>query len=105
MPNKGSYAQLKRACRYLIGLPRFVYVYKRQEQPAAIDVVTDTDFAWCKTTRRSTSSSTVHGISKGRQHALELNSPYADLGLVVEITVHSNATAAIGTARRRGLRK
>ena len=131
VPNRDSYVKLKRVCRYLIGLPRLVYIYNWQETPAAIDVYTDTDFAGCKTTRRSTSGGTVlfgshcirhwsttqstislssgeaelHGISKGMQHALGLQSLYKDLGLRVELRVHSDATAAIGIARRRGLGK
>ena len=39
------------------------------------------------------------------QHALGLQSFYKDLGLKVEPRVHSDATAAIGVARRRGLGK
>ena len=95
------------------------------------DVCTDTDFAGCKTTRRSMSGGTVmfgthcvrhwattqttlslssgeaelHGIGKGISHALGLKSLYADLGKRVDLRIHSDATTAIGTARRRGLGK
>ena len=47
VPNRDSYAKLKRVCRYLIGLPRLVYIYNWQEEPAAINVYTDTDVAGC----------------------------------------------------------
>ena len=53
----------------------------------------------------SSGEAELHGISNRMQHALGLKSLCADLGLVVELKVHSNATAAIGIARRRGLGK
>ena len=131
VPTRDSYAKLKRVVRYLLHLPRLVYVYDWQELPTNIDMYTDTDFAGCKSTRRSTSGgialvgghcvrhysttqSTIslssgeaelHGIGKGIQHAMGLRSMYADLGYKMTITVHSDATAAIGIARRRGLGK
>jgi len=131
VPNKDSYGKLKRVVRFLIGLPRLVYCYDWQETPSAIDVYTDTDFAGCKTTRRSTSGGTVmfgnhcvrhwattqttlslssgeaelHGIGKGIAQAMGLRSLYADLGVKIDLRVHSDATAAIGIARRRGLGK
>ena len=59
IPNNDSYAKLKRVVRYLIGLPMLVYVCDWQDMPTGLDVYTDTDFAGCKTTRRSTSGGTV----------------------------------------------
>ena len=38
-------------------------------------------------------------------HAMGLRSMYRDLGYEVKLRVHSDATAAIGIARRRGLGK
>ena len=131
IPNKDSYQKLKRVCRYLIGLPRLVYVYGWQSLPDAIDIFTDTDFAGDKISRRSTSGGTVmfgahnirhwattqttlslssgeaelHGIGKGIQHALGLRSLFKDMGMDIKLRVHSDATAAIGIARRRGLGK
>ena len=131
VPTGDSYAKLKRVCRYLIGLPRLVYLYDWQDNPQTVDVYTDTDFAGCRTTRRSTSGGVImlgthcirhwsttqstvslssgeaelHGISKGVQHGLGIKSLFKDLGMNMGITVHSDATAAIGIARRRGLGK
>ena len=59
IPNRDSYAKLKRVVRYLIGVPRLVYVYDWQAMPEGLDVYTDTDIAGRKTTRRSTSGCTV----------------------------------------------
>ena len=53
----------------------------------------------------SSGEAELHGIGKGIQHAMGLRSMYADLGYKMTITVHSDATAAIGSARRRGLGK
>ena len=45
---------MKRLCRYLVGLPRLVYVYKFQTAEK-VEVYTDTDWAGCPRTRESTS--------------------------------------------------
>ena len=53
----------------------------------------------------SSGEAELHGISKGVQHGLGIKSLFKDLGMNMGITVHSDATAAIGIARRRGLGK
>ena len=96
-----------------------------------IEVYSDTDFAGCKESRRSTSGgvmtigghcikhwsktqSTVslssgeaelHGIGSAISQGLGLQAICRDLGFEYEVRVHSDATAAIGIARRRGLGK
>jgi hypothetical protein len=131
IPNKSSFQKLKRLARYLAGLPRLVYVYKWQALPDTLDVFVDTDFAGCQATRRSTSGGTamlggclikhwsktqstislssgeaeLHGIAYGAAQALGLQSLLKDLGWTVKIRVHSDATAAIGICRRKGLGK
>ena len=47
----------------------------------------------------------MHGIGKGISPALGLKSLYGDLGKRVDLRIHSDATAAIGMARRCGLGK
>jgi hypothetical protein len=115
IPNKDSYQKLKRVCRYLIGLPRLVYVYPWQALPDAIDVYTDSDFAGDKISRRGASGGTVmfgthnirhwaetqttlslssgeaelHGIGKSIQHALGLRSLFKDMGTNIQLRVHS----------------
>ena len=95
------------------------------------DIFVDTDFAGCGQTRRSTSGGAVmngdhcikhwsvtqstlslssgeselHGISKGIATALGLKSLAKDLGFNITLRIHSDACAAIGIARRRGLGK
>ena len=92
-----------------------------------IDVYRDADFAECKDTRRSTSGgvamigshcvkpltktqttvslssgeSELHGICHGAAQGPGLQSIARDLGFHYKLRVHSDATAAIGIARRR----
>ena len=121
---------MKRLARYLAAHPRLVYLFPFQKvKPGGIDVFVDTDFAGCKATRRSTSGglamfgahcvkhwsktqSTVclssgeaelRGIGEGLAQALGLQSIARDLGMQWSIYLHSDATAAIGIARRRGM--
>ena len=94
-------------------------------------MVTDTDLAGCKETRRSTSGGVIilgghtvqhwsrtqptialssgeaelGGIEAGIAEALGFQSLARDLGWTYEIRVHSDSSAAIGIARRRGLGK
>ena len=126
-----TFKKLKRLVRYLCGMPRLVHVYKWQDSPSAVDIYVDTDFAGCKETRRSTSGGAVmvggclvkhwskkqttislssgeselHGIAQGMAQSLGIQSLMADMGWRLPIVVHSDATAAIGIARRKGLGK
>ncbi len=51
-PSMHSWKGLKRLCRFLNGLPRLIYVYRRQTVDC-IDIYTDTDWAGCPKTRPS----------------------------------------------------
>ena len=131
VPNVGSFRKLKRLVRYLCGMPRLVYRYDFQDRPKSLKVYVDTDFAGCKETRRSTSGGTamlgsscvkhwlktqttislssgeaeLHGICYGASQALGLQSLLRDMGWDLPIEIFSDATAAIGIARRKGLGK
>ena len=131
VPNRNSFMKLKRVVRYLSGLPRMVYRYDFQDTPSHFDVYTDSDFAGCKVSRRSTSGGVVmygghclkhwattqstlslssgeselHGIARGIQNGLGFQSMCADMALAKPLRIHSDATAAIGVARRKGLGK
>lgn len=62
VPSQVSFLKLKRVVRYLIGLPRLIYRYEWQKRPTHLDIYTDSDFAGCKTSRRSTSGGVImHG--------------------------------------------
>ena len=114
----------------MLGRQRLVYTYPWQEADG-IEVYSDTDWSGCARTRRSTSGgctlvngylvkhwsktqSTVclssgeaelGGICAGVAQAIGLQSVCADLGFHYKIRVWSDATAAIGIARRRGMGK
>ena len=132
-PNQTSFLKLKRTARYLKSHGRLVYNFPWGENSIPdedyIDIFVDTDFAGCAQTRRSTSGgvilyhghcvkhwsttqttlslssgeSELHGISKGVSLGLGMQSLILDLGFKVKVRVHSDACAAIGIARRRGL--
>ena len=132
-PTKTGVEQLKRLIRYLAGAKRLVWKFGFQDgpQPNAMTVYVDTDFAGCHVTRRSTSGgaacrgqhlikhwsttqSTVAlssaeaeltGISKGAAQGLGLQSIAIDLGIKMSLKIMSDASAAIGISRRRGLGK
>jgi len=134
IPNRNSQAKLKRVCRYLAGKPRLIHQYNwgdGSDAEQTLEVFVDTDFAGCKETRRSTSGGVcllngsnirqwsktqttialssgeaeLHGINAGITQALGLQSIARDLGFTYNIRVHSDATAALGMCRRRGLGK
>ena len=99
--------------------------------PESVDVFTDSDWAGCRSTCRSTSggitrfgahtlktwSSTqatvalssaeaeLYALTKGAAQALGFITLMADMGVKVKATVHTDASAAIGIARRAGLGK
>ena len=121
----------KRIARYLLGAPRFEQKFVWQDEPAKADAYTDSGWAGCRSTCRSTSggalklgkhclktwSSTqatvalpsaeaeLYALTKGASQVLGLMSLLQDFGVVVSATVHTDASAAIGIVRRAGLGK
>ncbi len=129
-PTKLSWGALKRLGRYLAGLPRLVYVY-REQRVEWLDCYTDTDWAGCPRTRKSTNggclllgshtikhwSSTQAGISlssgeaefngvvRGAGQALGYQGLLKDLGVDLPIRLWTDSSAAIGICSRQGLGK
>jgi len=130
-PTRTGFEQLKRLVRYLVGAPRLVWHFDFQAPTDELCTYVDTDFGGCHTTRRSTSGGAamrgshllkhwsttqttvalssaeaeLTGICRGAAQSLGLQSLARDLGLEFEIKLFTDATAAIGIARRRGLGK
>ena len=131
-PNDQSLNKLKRLGRYYVGRLRLIFKFDFAASPAThIEVYCDTDFAGCTTTRRSTSGgcalingclvkhwsktqSTIalssgeaelSGIGSGMAQAIGLESLARDMNWTLKPRVHSDATAAIGISKRRGLGK
>ena len=62
IPTVHSWDRLVRLCKYLYGVPRLVHSYPFQSPPKHLTCYVDTDFAGCKSTRRSTSVGVImHG--------------------------------------------
>lgn len=121
---------LKRLARYLVGKPRLVWQY-RWQNTEYFDVYSDTDWAGCPTSRRSTSggcvmlgshlikcwSSTqpgvalssgeaeVVGVTRAAAIALGFRSLLADFGIRFSARVWTDSFAAIGICKRQGLGK
>ena len=133
-PNRRDYDKLRRLGRYLLGAPRMVWTFAFQDHESELDTMkmyTDTDFAGCPTTRRSTSGGVtmrgrhciraysktqttvclssaeaeLGGIVTAASQGLGLQSMAGDLGLTWKLDLLADASAAIGICRRRGLGK
>jgi len=129
-PTEAAWQALKRLCRYLVGLPRMIFHYRWQTVDH-VDVYTDTDWAGCPRTRKSTSggcailgahpiktwSSTqssvalssgeaeFNGVVRGAGVGLGYQSLLQDLGIHVGLRVWTDSSAAIGICSRQGLGK
>ena len=130
-PQRSDWAILKRIGRYLVGCPRYIQKLPWQSVPVRLDTFTDSDWAGCKATCRSTSGGVVrlgehclktwsstqatvalssaeaelYALTKGAAQALGMLSLLADFGVTLDATVHTDASAAIGILRRKGLGK
>ena len=130
-PTKSGVEALKRAVRFLVGLPRLVWQFPFQQKSNVLKVYVDTDFGGCQHTRRSTSGgiamlgshpikhwsltqttialssgeAELGGICRGASIGLGLQALAADLHIHLNLEILTDATAAIGICRRRGLGK
>ncbi len=129
-PTTQSWKAMKRICRFLNGAPRLVYMYPRQ-RVSCIDVYTDTDWAACPKTRKSTSGGCVllgrhavkhwsstqasialssaeaefGGVVRGAGQGLGYQALLKDLGVSVPLRVWTDSSAAVGICQRQGLGK
>ena len=129
-PTELGLQDLKRMARYLVGRPRLIWEYRWQEAHN-FDVYSDTDWAGCPRTRKSTSggcvligshlikawSSTqpgialssgeaeVVGVTKASAIALGFKSLPKDFGQDMKGRVWTDSSAAIGICKRQGLGK
>ena len=127
-PTTGDLKALRRVAQYLADSSRVVYEFAWQAE-AGLRVYTDTDFAGCQITRRSTSGgcamrgdhllkhwSTTQkavtlssseaglgGIVKGAAEALGLRSLANDLGINLDLEIHADSSAALGICKRSGI--
>ena len=129
-PTEWSWQQLKRAVRYLHGCDRLVQQFFQQDMPERLPVYTDSDFAGCQRTRRSTSctqfflgshlvkctskTQAIVSLSSGEAEfyaavsraaaGLGVRSLLFDLGqtLAKPIMLRVDSTACLGMAGRKG---
>ena len=123
---------MKRLARYLLQVPDPIIRYDSDIRSLkSIFVYVDSDWAGCKTTRKSTSGGAVtwgggllkswsrsqgsqalssgeaefYAAIKGACEGLGMKSLLADLGFEVEVEIIGDSTAAKGTASRAGIGK
>ena len=130
-PRQCDLPALKRIGRYLKGAPRYIQMFAWQALPEVVDTFTDSDWAGCKITCRSTSGGVMmwgahclkswastqatvalssaeaelYALTKGASQALGMMTLLEDFGLKTRATLHTDASAAIGIVRRAGLGK
>ena len=129
-PTDVSLQAAKRLVRYLRGRRRMVYMYPWQEA-TGVDVYSDTDWAGCPKTRKSTSGGFVflgrhlikswsstqgsvtlssaeaeyYGVVKAAGVGLGYVSLLADMGITLPLQVWTDSSATIGICSRQGLGK
>ena len=130
-PTRGGWTRLKRLCRYLCGKPRLQQRYQWQDGKRVLKAYSDSDWAGCKSTRKSTTGGCLmtgtHAIKtwsktqslialssgeaelyatlKVSAEPLGLSSMLRDMGYVMSGEVCSDASAALGVINRTGLGK
>ena len=121
---------LKRMARYLRARPRLVWEYPYQ-QADRLEVYTDTDYAGCVRTRKSTSGGCLmmgshvlkcwsttqavvalssgeaefYGVVKGSAVGLGQRALLRDIGIDIPLRVWTDSSAAIGICGRQGIGK
>ena len=130
-PRKSDHDKLLRIAKYLKGKPRYVVVFRPQRDVDMINAFSDSDFAGDQITRKSTSGGTVcvgnhmvkswstsqsvialstgeaelYALNKCGAQALGLQSLLQDLGINLDVRLHTNATTGKAIVTRRGLGK
>ena len=111
--------------------PRVVWEFNWQDMPNVLDIFSDSNWAGCRRTRKSTSGGAavwgshtlktwsktqalvakssgeaeLYGIVRGACEGLGLSTLFKDLGCDVKVRVHIDASAAKGMVERRELSK
>ena len=125
-PREFDFVPLKRAARYLVGMPKAALRFRRQKHVDKITVFVDSDFAGGPVSRKCTtglvaqmgnhtvkSGSTLQSLTalsvgeaefymvvKGGQVGLSLRSTYQDLGIPMKIEIQSGSSTANSSTDR-----
>ena len=129
-PTELAFAALKRLGRYLVGRPRMVFRYVFQSA-SAVECYSDTDWAGCPKTRKSTSGGVIllgenilkaysstqltvslssgeaefYGVVRASGAVLGQQSLFTYLGVPLDVRVWTDSSAALGICLRQGLGK
>ena len=130
-PTSADWGKLVRLGRYLKGRPVARMWYRFQDQPEAVETYSDTDWAGCRRTRRSTTGgycaygrhilkmwcktqavvalssaeAELYGIVRASAETLGVMSLFADFGQSVRGCVLGDASAALAIVQRQGIGK
>ena len=130
-PRIKDHEALKRVGRYLLHRPRVTFLYEWQSPPKELTIFTDTDWAGCRTTRKSTSGGIIlngrhyikswsrqqnlvslssaeaelYGLVKASSEGLGCKAMAGDYGATCSVKVYADASAALGIVHRKGLGK
>ena len=130
-PKEEDWEKLKRLGRYLVDKSRVRMLYEYQSKIDNIEIYTDTDYAGCLKTRKSTSGGVVmfgkhviktwsltqgvislssgeaeyYGLVKGASQGMGFKSMFKEAGINIGIIIKTDASAAKGIATRRGMGK
>ena len=131
VPRQGDWEPMKRFARYLLLRPRATLFYGWQSMPTEITAYSDTDWAGCKSTRRSTSGGVIlhgshvlrswskmqnlvamssaeaelYGTVRASCELLGVRSLARDYGRWLDGRLYADASAALGIIHRQGLGK
>ena len=128
-PTLGDWVRLKRILRYLKGQPRVVWQYRWQEATNQLKVFTDSDWAGCRRSRKSTSGgmafigehmvlhwsrtqavialssgeAEMYSALKGAAEGLFLKNAMEEVGEPVDLTLLGDSSACQGMLDREGV--
>jgi len=130
-PRQSSMRKLRKIGRYLIGKPRLVSKFAWQEWPSLVSAFTDSDWAGCARTAKSTSGGCIcigehvlktyckqqrvvalssaeaelYAMVAASAEALAMTAYGRDLGLELQCELYCDSSAALGIAQRAGIGK
>ena len=130
-PRESHMTKIKKLGRYLKGKPRLICKFRWQDEPDTLTTFTDSDWAGCKSTAKSTSGGIIclgehtiktyskqqkivalssaeaelYGMVAASAESMGIQAYAADLGLRLKCELYTDSSAALGIAKRAGIGK